>query len=397
MTFTGANTATPSFTAPTGPATLQFELTVTDDTRSDTDSVVVNVEAPPNQPPTADAGPDQTVASGASVTLNGNGSTDTDGTIASYAWTQTVGPNVTLTGANTATPSFTAPTGPATLTFELEVCDSEPLCDTDTVVITVNAPGTGSSATFPNACENSVTANNSQIGVTMSADAPASAAPGQSLTLTNIQQSLDLPGSIFVAGYNLGLLTIGPNTVPATVSTRIEGTNTLEGTQDTNTASTSVSTTISDPDGPPGTGDETATPGALSVTYADQTWTADTDGGTIDFREDTVTPLAPARTAAHRRRQGHRGDRTDIGPLRLRPGHRQRAGSGHGHLRRPGGVVCEHDDRRWAGQPAADRRRRPRPDGRLGRRPSTSTAADPSIPTPATPSTTPGPRPAARR
>ena len=42
---------------------------------------------------------------------------------------------VTLSGADTATPSFTAPAGPATLTFELEVCDQEPLCDTDTVVI----------------------------------------------------------------------------------------------------------------------------------------------------------------------------------------------------------------------------------------------------------------------
>jgi hypothetical protein len=47
---------------------------------------------------------------------------------------------VTLTGANTATPSFTAPTGAATLGFELEVCDSEPLCDTDTVMVAVQEP-----------------------------------------------------------------------------------------------------------------------------------------------------------------------------------------------------------------------------------------------------------------
>ena len=47
--------------------------------------------AAPNVAPTADAGPDQTVASGATVNLTGNGSTDTDGTIASYAWTQTGG------------------------------------------------------------------------------------------------------------------------------------------------------------------------------------------------------------------------------------------------------------------------------------------------------------------
>ena len=43
---------------------------------------------------------------------------------------------VTLTGANTATPSFTAPTGPATLTFELTVTDNDGATDTDTVVVT---------------------------------------------------------------------------------------------------------------------------------------------------------------------------------------------------------------------------------------------------------------------
>ena len=75
------------------------------------------------------------------MTLNGNGSTDTDGTIASYAWTQTGGTAVTLTGANTATPSFTAPTGPATLTFELTVTDNDGATDTDTVVVNVNAAG----------------------------------------------------------------------------------------------------------------------------------------------------------------------------------------------------------------------------------------------------------------
>ena len=141
VTLTGANTATPSFTAPIGPATLTFELTVTDnDGATDTDTVVVNVSEPGNVAPTADAGPDQTVASGATVNLTGNGSTDTDGTIASYAWTQTGGTAVTLSGANTATPSFTAPTGPATLTFQLTVTDNDGATDTDTVVITVEPP-----------------------------------------------------------------------------------------------------------------------------------------------------------------------------------------------------------------------------------------------------------------
>ena len=95
-----------------------------------------------NQPPTADAGADQTVESGAAVNLNGAGSSDPDGDPLTYSWTQTGGPSVTIAGANTATPSATAPTGPATLTFQLEVCDdgSPSLCDTDTVTVEVKAP-----------------------------------------------------------------------------------------------------------------------------------------------------------------------------------------------------------------------------------------------------------------
>jgi hypothetical protein len=95
-----------------------------------------------NQPPTADAGVDQTVESGAPVSLDGSGSSDPDGDPLTYSWTQTGGPAVTLTGADTATPSFTAPTGPATLTFQLEVCDdgTPPLCDTDTMTVVVNPP-----------------------------------------------------------------------------------------------------------------------------------------------------------------------------------------------------------------------------------------------------------------
>ena len=64
---------------------------------------------PGNIAPTANAGLNQNVAAGVTVVLNGSGSSDSDGTIVGYAWVQTVGDTVALTGAATASPSFTSP------------------------------------------------------------------------------------------------------------------------------------------------------------------------------------------------------------------------------------------------------------------------------------------------
>jgi hypothetical protein len=73
-------------------------------------------------PVAANAGPDHTVQQGQQVTLDGSGST---GPVRGYSWTQTGGPTVTLTGADTAKPTFTAPnndgTTPIDLTFALTV------------------------------------------------------------------------------------------------------------------------------------------------------------------------------------------------------------------------------------------------------------------------------------
>lgn len=97
-------------------------------------------------PPTADAGSDQsTVASTATVTLDGSGSTDPDGgDTLTYAWTQTAGTTMILSSANTVQPTFTAPTlglndTAVTLTFSLTVTDENDNASTaDTVDITVN-------------------------------------------------------------------------------------------------------------------------------------------------------------------------------------------------------------------------------------------------------------------
>ncbi|WP_295811608.1 putative Ig domain-containing protein, partial [uncultured Nitratireductor sp.] len=97
----------------------------------------------PNNPPIANAGPDQHVMSGALVTLDGTASDANDPEQSlTYAWTQTTGPTVALSDSASASPSFTTPVLPAgtlemTLTFELLVNDGFEDSVADTVSITV--------------------------------------------------------------------------------------------------------------------------------------------------------------------------------------------------------------------------------------------------------------------
>ncbi len=113
---------------------------------------------------------------------------------------------------------------------------------------------------------NSVSANKSQIGITATGGVgPNSVSPGGAITLTGHIQQVAVPGTIFVAGYNLGLLEEGVNNIPANVKTEIEGTNTSQGKQTRSMRPTAVSTTIERSQRVPGTGDETATPGAFTA------------------------------------------------------------------------------------------------------------------------------------
>jgi hypothetical protein len=137
----------PTFTAPEvglSGETITFDLTVTDAdgyTNTDTFSVHINNVL---IPPEVDAGPNQIVKEGNTVTLNGSNSHDSDGTISSVQWEQVAGKNqVILATPTELTTDFTAPAvdsdGDA-LTFKLMVRDNDDLVSSDTVTITVNIP-----------------------------------------------------------------------------------------------------------------------------------------------------------------------------------------------------------------------------------------------------------------
>lgn len=118
---------------------LEWDVSYLTDFSGTTDLVRLTINDV-NVMPIANAGNDQIVNESADVNLNGNLSDDSDGSIASYSWTQTAGTSVTINDANTATPSFTAPSviSDTLLMFSLVVTDNNGDTDTASVTITVS-------------------------------------------------------------------------------------------------------------------------------------------------------------------------------------------------------------------------------------------------------------------
>ena len=104
--LTGATTATPTFFADL-PGTYTVQLIVNDGfMNSIPATVMITTDA---APPNANAGTAQSVPVGTTATLNGTASTDFNGEPLTYAWSfnsKPGGSTASLTGANTASPTF---------------------------------------------------------------------------------------------------------------------------------------------------------------------------------------------------------------------------------------------------------------------------------------------------
>jgi hypothetical protein len=131
ITLNDANTATPSFTAPdvrsATPATLVLQLVTTANGLSSTPDTVTLTVKKANRRPVGQGPATFTENENTAITLDATSSSDPDGDVLTYAWTQTGGPLVTATGQNTAKLQLTTPEVNANtlMTFVLVVKDAE--------------------------------------------------------------------------------------------------------------------------------------------------------------------------------------------------------------------------------------------------------------------------------
>jgi ribosomal protein L14 len=181
-----------------------FSLKATDNSGAvNMDSIKVTVNPAPNVPPVANAGASKTITLPVnSAGLDGSLSSDPDGSISSYAWTQVSGPSAsTITGAVTSAATASGMIG-GLYTFQLTVTDNNGATATASVKITV-------------------------AGATPQAPPIANAGADQTITLPSNSVVIDGSASSASAGDNIVGYTWAENSGPSTVGVSNGAQNTL--------------------------------------------------------------------------------------------------------------------------------------------------------------------------
>lgn len=153
-----------------------------------------------NIPPMVDAGIDETVEVGSTVTLNGSGSTDPDGDddlLFGELWTQLSGPPVTILDKSEEVAYF-VPSQPGTYTFQLEINDGQAVGHDQVTFTAVNTPtaaATPTSATAPTSAAATPTQTPAPATPTPFAESTTTATPNSHTPAAPTRQPVATPAA----------------------------------------------------------------------------------------------------------------------------------------------------------------------------------------------------------
>ncbi|HEV3333743.1 MAG TPA: PKD domain-containing protein [Bryobacteraceae bacterium] len=227
-----SNTAIPQPTlVVNAPGMYVAQLVVSDGTQTSAPSTVTITTT--NTAPVANAGPNQTVAFGRTVLLNGSGSFDVDGDPLTYSWTFTTvpaGSAATISGPASQFPNFT-PDVPGLYVVQLMVSDPYQSAPPSTVSITIPTPVVITLTPSP-------LAMSSYLGVlTVSLSVPAGSNGAQINLVSSNTAAATVPPSVTVApGASTAQIPVSPgntggsSTITASATSMTSGTATVNFT-----------------------------------------------------------------------------------------------------------------------------------------------------------------------